>query len=146
MHSDDGCSIPPQYTLPPPTHPLLPCSPPPHTPTHSYPAYAGREPCSLPPPPLLLPCPAYAGRRHRTVIHGDFKSENVLFSADGRNCAAYDFQYCGDGCGGLGGLGGGAEGRGGGMFVDEWVRCVSVCVGVGVGGGSMFLEEWVRGF
>ncbi|KAG2452058.1 hypothetical protein HYH02_003094 [Chlamydomonas schloesseri] len=30
-----------------------------------------------------------------TCIHGDMKSENLLFSSDGRRCAAYDFQYTG---------------------------------------------------
>ena len=32
----------------------------------------------------------------RTLLHGDFKSANLLFSAgDVPICAAYDFQYCG---------------------------------------------------
>ncbi|GLC68366.1 hypothetical protein PLESTF_000683400 [Pleodorina starrii] len=30
-----------------------------------------------------------------TCIHGDVKNENLLFSADGTRCAAYDFQYTG---------------------------------------------------
>lgn len=37
--------------------------------------------------------------KHRTLVHGDFKSENVLFNADATQCAAYDFQYCGEGFG-----------------------------------------------
>eukprot|EP00775_Hariotina_reticulata_P008899 gene8899-9076_t len=35
----------------------------------------------------------------RTLLHGDFKSENVLFDAAGHRCAAFDFQYCGEGLG-----------------------------------------------
>lgn len=32
----------------------------------------------------------------RTLLHGDFKSANLLFSAgEAPVCAAYDFQYCG---------------------------------------------------
>ena len=30
-----------------------------------------------------------------TIIHGDFKNSNILFSASGDVCAAVDFQYCG---------------------------------------------------
>lgn len=40
--------------------------------------------------------------RHTTILHGDFKSENLMFGAaeDGSPaCAAYDFQYCGAGFG-----------------------------------------------
>eukprot|EP00879_Flechtneria_rotunda_P025419 GHRR01027012.1.p1 GENE.GHRR01027012.1~~GHRR01027012.1.p1 ORF type:complete len:337 (+),score=117.66 GHRR01027012.1:452-1462(+) len=37
--------------------------------------------------------------KHRTLLHGDFKSENVLFNAEHTCCAAYDFQYCGEGLG-----------------------------------------------
>lgn len=37
--------------------------------------------------------------RHQTLVHGDFKAENLLWNADGR-CCAYDFQYVGKGlCG-----------------------------------------------
>lgn len=36
---------------------------------------------------------------HRTLVHGDFKSENVLFDQDSQRCAAYDFQYTGEGLG-----------------------------------------------
>eukprot|EP00899_Mesostigma_viride_P027374 jgi/Mesvir1/7821/Mv11762-RA.1 len=32
-----------------------------------------------------------------TLLHGDFKSANMAFSADGLRCAMYDFQYCGRG-------------------------------------------------
>jgi thiamine kinase-like enzyme len=39
----------------------------------------------------------YEGQRFKTVIHGDFKDENILFSYDGTACAAYDFQYTGVG-------------------------------------------------
>jgi hypothetical protein len=35
----------------------------------------------------------------RTLVHGDFKSANVLFSADGSRVGVYDFQYCGAGLG-----------------------------------------------
>jgi thiamine kinase-like enzyme len=35
---------------------------------------------------------------HQTLVHGDFKSENLLWNADGR-CCAYDFQYVGKGLG-----------------------------------------------
>jgi len=38
-------------------------------------------------------------RDHMTVVHGDFKEANLLFSADGSRCAAHDFQYCGGGLG-----------------------------------------------
>eukprot|EP00906_Rhabdomonas_costata_P008371 RCo011941 len=34
---------------------------------------------------------------HQTLIHGDFKCENLQFSKDGRSVAAVDFQYCGKG-------------------------------------------------
>ena len=39
-----------------------------------------------------VPRPAF-----RTLLHGDFKSANLLFSSSGESptCAAYDFQYCG---------------------------------------------------
>jgi aminoglycoside phosphotransferase (APT) family kinase protein len=37
--------------------------------------------------------------RYTTLVHGDFKSENVLFNSDCSECAAYDFQYCGAGYG-----------------------------------------------
>lgn len=40
--------------------------------------------------------------RHTTILHGDFKSENLMFGVaeDGSPaCAAYDFQYCGAGFG-----------------------------------------------
>lgn len=36
---------------------------------------------------------------HRTLIHGDFKAENVLFDSRMQRCAAYDFQYTGEGLG-----------------------------------------------
>lgn len=39
---------------------------------------------------------------HRTLVHGDFKSPNILFmqqSADSYRCAAVDFQYVGGGYG-----------------------------------------------
>jgi len=39
------------------------------------------------------------GLAHRTMIHGDAKSENFLFTKDGATCAAYDFQYAGSGLG-----------------------------------------------
>ncbi len=35
-------------------------------------------------------------RQHRTLVHGDIKSENIMFSDDNTQCAAYDFQYCGE--------------------------------------------------
>lgn len=35
---------------------------------------------------------------YRTLVHGDFKSENLLFSHT-NVCAAFDFQYCGEGYG-----------------------------------------------
>ena len=38
-----------------------------------------------------------------TLVHGDYKKDNILFSNDGRNnsseCAVVDFQYCGAGYG-----------------------------------------------
>ena len=34
----------------------------------------------------------------RTVLHGDFKSVNILHAAGDAVCAAYDFQYCGKAC------------------------------------------------
>eukprot|EP00241_Pyramimonas_parkeae_P005453 CAMPEP_0114239462 /NCGR_PEP_ID=MMETSP0058-20121206/8480_1 /TAXON_ID=36894 /ORGANISM="Pyramimonas parkeae, CCMP726" /LENGTH=348 /DNA_ID=CAMNT_0001351659 /DNA_START=278 /DNA_END=1324 /DNA_ORIENTATION=- len=37
--------------------------------------------------------------RFRTLIHGDFKAANILHSSDGKRCAAYDFQYVGEGYG-----------------------------------------------
>jgi Ser/Thr protein kinase RdoA (MazF antagonist) len=37
--------------------------------------------------------------RFRTLLHGDFKAANILHSADGTQCAAYDFQYVGEGYG-----------------------------------------------
>ena len=37
-----------------------------------------------------------ASRAFRTLLHGDFKSANLLFSSgEAPTCAAYDFQYCG---------------------------------------------------
>lgn len=36
---------------------------------------------------------------HRTLLHGDAKSANFMFSSDCSACAAYDFQYCGEGFG-----------------------------------------------
>lgn len=36
---------------------------------------------------------------YRTLVHGDCKSENILFSEDGGRCAMYDFQYVGGGYG-----------------------------------------------
>lgn len=38
-------------------------------------------------------------RRGRTLIHGDCKAANILFSADSSTCALYDFQYVGGGLG-----------------------------------------------
>lgn len=36
--------------------------------------------------------------RFRTLVHGDFKSANLLFSTQAPvSCAAFDFQYCGEG-------------------------------------------------
>lgn len=35
----------------------------------------------------------------RTLVHGDFKSANILFSEDGSRVGVYDFQYCGAGLG-----------------------------------------------
>jgi len=37
--------------------------------------------------------------RFQTLIHGDAKPANFLFSRDGRRVAAVDFQYVGGGCG-----------------------------------------------
>lgn len=37
--------------------------------------------------------------RGRTLIHGDCKAANILFSADSATCALYDFQYVGGGLG-----------------------------------------------
>ena len=38
-----------------------------------------------------VPSPAF-----RTLLHGDFKSANLLFSSgESPTCAAYDFQYSG---------------------------------------------------
>ena len=37
--------------------------------------------------------------KYRTLVHGDFKSANLMFTADCSECAAYDFQYCGAGYG-----------------------------------------------
>lgn len=37
--------------------------------------------------------------RGRTLIHGDCKAANILFSADASECALYDFQYVGGGLG-----------------------------------------------
>eukprot|EP00884_Botryococcus_braunii_P008168 jgi/Botrbrau1/17352/Bobra.0015s0096.2 len=37
--------------------------------------------------------------RYRTLVHGDCKSENILFSKDRGRCAMYDFQYVGGGYG-----------------------------------------------
>ncbi|KAG0621635.1 hypothetical protein M758_3G036300 [Ceratodon purpureus] len=37
--------------------------------------------------------------RGRTLIHGDCKAANILFSADSSTCALYDFQYVGGGLG-----------------------------------------------
>jgi hypothetical protein len=37
--------------------------------------------------------------RGRTLIHGDCKAANILFSADSSACALYDFQYVGGGLG-----------------------------------------------
>lgn len=37
--------------------------------------------------------------RHRTLVHGDFKSENLAFNSTNAECSAYDFQYCGGGYG-----------------------------------------------
>ena len=38
-------------------------------------------------------------RVHRTLVHGDFKAENVLFDSNMERCAAYDFQYSGEALG-----------------------------------------------
>jgi aminoglycoside phosphotransferase (APT) family kinase protein len=35
----------------------------------------------------------------RTLNHGDFKAENLLFGGEPPACAAYDLQYCGGGSG-----------------------------------------------
>ncbi|KAJ3106356.1 hypothetical protein HDU96_008247, partial [Phlyctochytrium bullatum] len=43
--------------------------------------------------------PSTPVRRYRTLVHGDFKSENLLFDATRTTCAAYDFQYVGTGLG-----------------------------------------------
>lgn len=40
-----------------------------------------------------------SGARFRTLVHGDAKLANFLFSADGHRAAAVDFQYVGGGCG-----------------------------------------------
>jgi len=37
--------------------------------------------------------------RCRTIVHGDFKTENLVWSADRKQVAAYDFQYSGGGLG-----------------------------------------------
>eukprot|EP00976_Prorocentrum_cordatum_P093283 1189304-Prorocentrum_minimum.AAC.1 len=37
--------------------------------------------------------------RFRTLLHGDFKAANILHSTDSTRCAAYDFQYVGEGYG-----------------------------------------------
>eukprot|EP01023_Acetabularia_acetabulum_P005349 TRINITY_DN12181_c1_g1_i10.p1 TRINITY_DN12181_c1_g1~~TRINITY_DN12181_c1_g1_i10.p1 ORF type:complete len:350 (-),score=34.75 TRINITY_DN12181_c1_g1_i10:23-1012(-) len=37
--------------------------------------------------------------KFRTLVHGDFKSENILFRKDSSACAAFDFQYVGEGYG-----------------------------------------------
>lgn len=39
------------------------------------------------------------GPAPRTLLHGDAKSENFIFSRDGRQAASYDFQYAGSGLG-----------------------------------------------
>jgi hypothetical protein len=39
------------------------------------------------------------GARFTTIVHGDAKPENFLFSADGRRAATVDFQYTGGGVG-----------------------------------------------
>lgn len=36
---------------------------------------------------------------HRTLVHGDAKCENILFSKDFSQCSMYDFQYTGSGLG-----------------------------------------------
>eukprot|EP01026_Neomeris_dumetosa_P039858 TRINITY_DN3282_c0_g1_i9.p1 TRINITY_DN3282_c0_g1~~TRINITY_DN3282_c0_g1_i9.p1 ORF type:complete len:331 (+),score=40.96 TRINITY_DN3282_c0_g1_i9:112-1104(+) len=38
-------------------------------------------------------------KKFRTIIHGDFKSENMLFNSTTGLCSAYDFQYVGEGYG-----------------------------------------------
>lgn len=38
-------------------------------------------------------------RRYRTIIHGDMKAENILFSEDKESCSVCDFQYVGQGYG-----------------------------------------------
>ncbi|KAI5782705.1 kinase-like domain-containing protein [Geopyxis carbonaria] len=35
----------------------------------------------------------------RTLVHGDLKAANIVFSRDGATCAVYDFQYVGHGLG-----------------------------------------------
>ncbi|RPA73587.1 hypothetical protein BJ508DRAFT_48094 [Ascobolus immersus RN42] len=39
------------------------------------------------------------GAKGRTVLHGDCKAANIVFSASGTECALYDLQYCGAGVG-----------------------------------------------
>ena len=39
------------------------------------------------------------GQQFKTLVHGDFKSANVLFNAEGTDCGVVDFQYCGTGYG-----------------------------------------------
>jgi hypothetical protein len=38
-------------------------------------------------------------RPGRTLLHGDLKAANILFSGELDSCACYDFQYCGKGLG-----------------------------------------------
>ncbi|KAI5854338.1 kinase-like domain-containing protein [Tricharina praecox] len=38
-------------------------------------------------------------RPGRTLLHGDTKGANIMFSKDFKKCALYDFQYCGKGLG-----------------------------------------------
>ena len=40
-----------------------------------------------------------AATNFQTLVHGDFKSANILFSPSKQQCAAVDFQYCGRGYG-----------------------------------------------
>jgi hypothetical protein len=40
---------------------------------------------------------ADAARPGRTLLHGDAKGANIMFSRDVGKCALYDFQYCGKG-------------------------------------------------
>ena len=35
--------------------------------------------------------------KFKTLVHGDVKDENILFSSDWSRCALYDFQYVGEG-------------------------------------------------